>query len=198
MFNSYNNAPEFVRKFVDTTIDHEGDEYTNIKEDSGGKTKYGVTEKAALAKKKFWHLYGWDGDVQTMPLQFAQDLYVDEYYLTPKFNLVAEVSQMISAEIFDSSVNIGTRMPSLWLQQLLNVLNNSEAYYKDITEDGVIGKETTSALMAYIDKRGRVGIDVLYNMLNICQGKYYIDLAVKREKDESFIYGWIRNRVTFK
>lgn len=197
MFNSYNNAPEFVRKFVDTTIDHEGEEYTNIKEDSGGKTKFGVTEKAALAKKKFWHLYNWDGNMRTMPLQFAQDLYVDEYYLTPKFNLVAEVSQMIAQELFDSSVNIGPRMPSLWLQQLLNVLNNQQTFYKDIAEDGKIGSGTCAALRAYLSKRGKEGEKVLHNMLNVMQGYHYINLAIEKESQEKFLYGWF-NRVTFK
>lgn len=197
MFNSYNNAPEFVRKFVDTTIDHEGEEYTDIKEDSGGKTKFGVTEKAALAKKKFWHLYGWDGNMRTMPLQFAQDLYVDEYYLTPKFNLVAEVSQMISAEIFDTGVNCGYSLPSKWLQQLLNVLNNQQAFYKDITEDGKIGNGTCAALRAYLSKRGKEGEKVLHNMLNVMQGYHYISLAIKKESQEKFLYGWF-NRVTFK
>lgn len=198
MFNSYNNAPEFVRKFVDTTIDHEGEEYTNIKEDSGGKTKYGVTENAALAKKKFWHLYNWDGDMQTMPLQFAQDSYVDGYYLTPKFNLVAEVSQMIAAEIFDTGVNCGYSVPSKWLQQLLNVLNSQQTFYKDIAEDGKIGSGTCAALRAYLDKRGKEGEKVLHNMLNTMQGYHYINLATKREKDEKFVYGQFVNRVAFK
>ena len=198
MFSSYNNAPEFVRKFVDTTINHEGEEYTNIKEDSGGATKYGVTEKSALAKKKFWHLYGWDGDMQTMPLQFAQDLYVDEYYLTPKFNLVAEVSQMIAQEMFDTGINVGYSLPSKWLQQLLNVLNNQQTFYKDIVVDGKIGNGTCATLRAYLSKRGKEGERVLHNMLNVMQGHHYINLAIKREKDEKFVYGQFVNRVAFK
>lgn len=198
MFNSYNNAPEFVRKFVDTTIDHEGEEYTDIKEDSGGKTKFGVTEKAALAKKKFWHLYGWDGNMRTLPIQFAQDLYVDEYYLTPKFNLVAEVSQMIAQEMFDTGINVGYSLPSKWLQQLLNVLNNQQTFYKDIAEDGKIGSGTCAALRAYLSKRGKEGERELHNMFNVMQGYHYISLAINKESQEKFVYGWIKQRVEFK
>lgn len=198
MLNSYKNAPLFVRQFVDTTIAHEGDEFTNIKEDSGGRTKYGVTEKSALRAKQFWHLYNWDGNIETMPLQFAQDWYVYDYYLAPKFNLVAEVSQMIAEEIFDSGVNCGQGTASKWLQQLLNVLNNRQEFYKDISEDGNIGGGTIAALKAYLSKRGKEGELVLFNMLNVVQGSHYIQLAIKKESQEKFVYGWFNQRVNFK
>lgn len=197
MFNSYKDAPQFVKTFIDTTIKHEGDEYTNLENDSGGKTKYGVTEKSALRAKEYWHLYNWDGNIETMPKQFAQDWYVYDYYLAPKFNLVAEVSPMIAQELFDSSVNCGQGTASKWLQQLLNVLNNQQAYYKDISEDGKIGKGTITALKSYLGKRGATGEKVLYNMLNIMQGYHYINLAIKKESQETFVYGWFQ-RVNFK
>lgn len=198
MFNSYKDAPQFVKTFIDTTIKHEGDEYTNLVNDSGGATKYGVTEKSALRAKEYWHLYNWDGDIETMPKQFAQDWYVYDYYLAPKFNLVAEVSPTIAEEIFDSGVNTGQGTASKWLQQLLNVLNNQQAYYKDISEDGKIGNGTIAALKSYLSKRGATGEKVLYNMLNTMQGYHYINLAIKREKDEDYVYGQYLNRVGFK
>lgn len=197
MYNSYKNAPQFVKDFIDTTIKHEGDEYTNIKEDSGGETKYGVTKKSAERAKKFWHLYNWDGDISTMPKQFAQDWYVYGYYLSPKFNLVAEVSLMIAQELFDSGVNVGQGTASKWLQQLLNVLNNQQEYYTDITEDGKLGNKTIDALWSYFKKRGSEGEKVLYNMLNTLQGNHYIQLTIKREKDEKFLYGQFLQRVSF-
>lgn len=196
MFNSYRDAPPFVKTFIDTTIKHEGDEYTNLENDSGGATKYGVTEKSALRAKEYWHLYNWDGNIETMPKQFAQDWYVYDYYLAPKFNLVAEVSTMIAEEIFDSGVNTGQGTASKWLQQLLNVLNNQQAYYKDISEDGKIGNGTISALKSYLGKRGATGEKVLYNMLNTMQGHHYINLAIKKESQETFVYGWFQ-RVNF-
>ena len=197
MFNSYKDAPQFVKTFIDTTIKHEGDEYTNLANDSGGATKYGVTEKSALRAKKYWHLYNWEGNIETMPKQFAQDWYVYDYYLAPKFNLVAEVSPMIAEEIFDSGVNTGQGTASKWLQQLLNVLNNQQAYYKDISEDGKIGNGTIAALKSYLGKRGATGEKVLYNMLNTMQGYHYINLAIKKESQETFVYGWFQ-RVNFK
>lgn len=197
MLNSYKSAPLFVHQFVDTTIAHEGDEFTQIKEDSGGRTKYGVTEKSALRAKQFWHLYNWDGNIETMPLQFAQDWYVYDYYLAPKFNLVAEVSQMIAGEMFDSSVNIGSKYPILWLQQILNVFNSRETYYKDITEDGLIGGGTINALRLFINKRGLEGESTLYNLLNCMQGSYYVQIARNNSKNEVFVFGWASKRLKF-
>lgn len=197
MLNSYNTAPKFVQQFVDTTIKHEGEQFTNIADDSGGETKYGVTKKSAERAKQFWHLYNWDGNISTMPKQFAQDWYVYDYYLAPKFNLVAEKSLMIAEELFDSAVNTGQWTASKWLQQLLNVLNDQQKYYKDISEDGKIGSGTISALTSYLNKRGTQGEKVLHKMLNIMQGSYYINLAIKREKDEKFVFGWVQQRVNF-
>jgi typhoid toxin secretion A len=199
MLNSYKEAPNFVKTFIDTTIKHEGgDKYTNDPNDSGGETRYGVTKKSTLKYKEYFHLYHWDGNMKTLPLSFAQDLYAHEYFMIPKFNLVAEVSQMIAEELFDTSVNVGASRPSKWLQQLLNVLNNQQKLYKDISEDGFIGVGTVNALKAYLNKRGNEGEKVLYNMMNTLQGNHYIQLAIKREKDEKFVYGQFNGRVSFK
>ena len=199
MLNSYKDSLPFVQTYIDTTIKHEGgDKYTNDPNDSGGETKWGVTKKATLKYKEYFHLYNWNGDIKTMPLTFAQDLYAYEYYMVPKFNLVAKESQMIAQELFDTSVNVGVSRPSKWLQQLLNVLNNQQEYYKDISEDGLIGSGTVAALQAYLGKRGATGEKVLYNMLNTLQGNHYIQLAIKREKDETFVYGQFNGRVNFK
>lgn len=200
MLNSYKDSLPFVQTYIDTTIKHEGgDKYTNDPDDSGGMTRYGITNNTALGAKNYWSLYNsWDGDMKTLPLSFAQDLYAYEYFILPKFNLVAEVSQVLAQELFDSGVNTHPRTPSKWLQQLLNVLNNQQKIYKDISEDGDIGRSTMSALRAYLDKRGSEGEKVLYNMLNIMQGSFYIDLAIKKETQESFVYGWVKNRTSFK
>ncbi|AHK11139.1 lysozyme [Shewanella sp. phage 1/4] len=202
MLNSYNNSPQFVKTFIETTIKHEGgDKYTDDKNDSGGKTRYGVTEKATLKYKDYFHLYQWDGNMKTLPLAFAQDLYAHEYFMVPKFNLVAEVSQMVAQELFDTSVNVGTSRPSKWLQEELNLCNRREVDYKDIIADGKIGSKTISALEAFLGKRGSSGEVMLYNNLNCCQHQHYRQCALNEganDKDENFYVGWCENRLNFK
>lgn len=197
MCDAYKNSPSFVQGFIDTTIKHEGG-YVNDPNDSGGETNYGITKAVADKFKSSWVDYAWNGNMKTMPLQFAQDVYAQEYFFSPRFNLVAEKSQLIAQELFDTGVNTGTSRPSKWLQQLLNVFNNQQSFYKDIAEDGKIGAGTCAALQSFLDKRGKEGERVMYNALNIMQGSFYIDLATKREKDEKFVWGWINSRVDFK
>lgn len=197
MIGSYQNALKIVKDFVDQVIKVEGG-YVNDPSDSGGETNYGVTVAVAREFRSKWGAYSWDGTMKTMPLAFAQDVYSYKYFYKPKFDLIAEQSTLIAEELFDAGVNCGPSQPSKWLQQCLNVLNNLQAYYSDISEDGMIGARTANALEKFIDKRGEEGIKVLFNMLNCKQGSFYIDLATRREKDEKFVYGWILHRVSLK
>ncbi|EHG5664623.1 hypothetical protein J5K42_005041, partial [Salmonella enterica subsp. enterica serovar Kasenyi] len=61
--------------------------------------------------------------------------------------------------------------------------------------DGRIGPRTLNALRVYLEKRGKDGERVLLVALNCTQGERYLELAEKREADESFVYGWMKERV---
>jgi len=80
-----------------------------------------------------------------------------------------------------------------FLQRALNVLNNTGSLYRDLKVDGAIGSATVSALRGYLDGRDE---GTLVKALNCLQGAFYITLAERREKDERFVYGWFKNRVT--
>lgn len=202
MLNSYKDSLPFVQTYIDTTIKHEGgDKYTDDPNDSGGETKFGVTKKATLKYKEYFHLYNWNGDIKTMPLSFAQDLYTYEYYMVPKFNLVAKESEMIAQELFDSGVNVHPKHPSRWLQEELNLCNRRQLDYNDIAPDGNIGDNTIKALKAFLNKRGASGEKMLYNNLNCCQQHHYRECALNdgaNDKDELFYIGWCLNRLKFK
>lgn len=199
IFESYINAPVFVWDAVHHTIAVEGD-YVDNPDDTGGATRFGITKKTALKFKDTWSSYDWNGDMQTLPEEFAADIYTYDYYLQPNFDIIAEVSQEIAKEMFDTGVNLGKRKPSLWCQEFLNVMNNKGAYYDNITEDGYIGQQTQTAFAAYVRKRGQEGLKVMYNQLNCLQGAEYHRQAKDRtgELSETFIYGWLQNRVDFK
>ena len=78
----------------------------------------------------------------------------------------------------------------------MNVLNNRGQNYSDLKVDGDVGGKTLNALKAFMAKRGSSGESVLYNMLNSLQGAFYVTLAERREKDEKFVFGWFKNRVS--
>jgi lysozyme family protein len=72
------------------------------------------------------------------------------------------------------------------------VLNNREGLYRDLKVDGIIGLATVSALTRYLEQRDE---SALVKALNCLQGAFYIELAERREKDETFVYGWFKHRV---
>lgn len=162
--------------------------YSNNPSDSGGKTRYGITESVARS-------YGYKGDMRELPLQIAKDIYKKEYWDYLKLDQVDEISTLIAREMFEVGVNAGTRIAARILQQCLNVFNRGESDYMDIAADGRMGRATLIALTAFKRWRGEEGIKVLWKAMNCMQGAHYVTLAEAREKDEAFVYGWVKNRV---
>jgi lysozyme family protein len=83
----------------------------------------------------------------------------------------------------------------MFLQRGLNVLNRETYDYADIDVDGHMGSGTLGALKKYLAVRGEEGEKVLVSLLNCLQGAFYVSLAEERSKDETFVFGWFRNRV---
>src|SRR6185312_8631677 len=181
-----------IDQIIQQILAEEGAAYTNDPRDSGGPTKYGITQAALAA---------WRGhpvtaeDVQFLLMDEAAKIYRDRYYIKPGFDKVAALSPAIAYKLTDAGVNIGTGTVSMFLQRALNVFNQGGALYADVKVDGTIGAGTLCALNAYLAKRGKDGETVMLRALNDMQGARYIDLAEAQEKDEAFVYGWILNRV---
>lgn len=177
----------FVRHTIEHLIDLEG-EYSDNPDDAGGPTRWGITQ--AVARN-----YGYPGDMKEFPVGIAYDIYLDIYWRKPGFAQVALMSQTIAEELFDSGVNMGPKVPTEWLQRWLNAMNRQESDYHDIKVDGTAGLATIGALRAYLNRRGSEGELVLATALNCSQGARYLELAEGREANETFLYGWLRNRV---
>ncbi|ELF8380410.1 hypothetical protein RA893_005144, partial [Escherichia coli] len=118
-----------------------------------------------------------------------------DYWFGPRFDQVATLSPDIAAELCDTGVNMGPTVASRMLQRWLNVFNQQGRLYPDMDTDGRIGPRTINALRAYLQKRGKDGELVLVKALNCTQGDRYLELAEKREANESFVYGWMKERV---
>ena len=172
---------------IEILIGKEGDFVDNPK-DSGGATRWGITERVARR-------HGYEGAMKDFPRNQAVLIYRHEYFIAPGFADVFILSQSIGSELFDSGVNLGPSVPAIWFQRCLNVLNLEEKLYPDLLADGDIGPKTLAALSSYLKHRGAQGELVLLRALNCLQGARYIELAEKREKDETFIFGWLLHRV---
>jgi len=176
--------PDLKQKIINEIIRVEGG-FVDDPSDSGGATNFGITETVARA-------YGYFGSMRDLTREDAFNIYSDMYWDSIRGNGLAALSERVAEEVVDTAVNMGVKRASEFLQRALNVLNNREKYYSDISTDGIIGDGTLMALESCVFKRGD---EVLVKMLNCLQGAFYDDLAERRGKDERFIAGWFKHRV---
>lgn len=176
-----------IDSLIEGVIGREG-RYSNNPNDTGGETMWGITERVARAN-------GYGGPMAALPRETAKQIYFRNYVQRPGFAAIMQSSEQIAEELVDTGVNMGPAVAALMLQKALNGLNNQGQLYSDILEDGDVGPATLNALSAYLRKRGAEGEAVMLKALNCLQGARYIDLARARQKNEAFLYGWLRTRV---
>lgn len=157
-------------------------------QDLGGATNFGITERTAKT-------YGFTRPIETMQIAEAKDIYHAMYWQALKLDLIAHTSPLVAAEVFDTAVNMGAGRAVEMLQVSLNALNHGGTLYADIAEDGTLGQQTADALAAYLIARKADAEPVLLKALNCLQGARYIEISRARAANESFVFGWLRNRV---
>jgi lysozyme family protein len=163
--------------------------YGHNADDLGGATRFGITEEVARR-------HGWTGRMQDLPKSLSREIFIDDYIIGVSFDRVIELSPMIGEELVDTGVNMGQSWGALFLQQWLNVFNNKGEHWADLVADGFVGDKTITALRKFLTRRGAEGEKVMTAALNCSQGERYKDLALAREANETFAYGWMLNRVT--
>lgn len=176
-----------IETMIEATIGKEGG-YSNHPNDTGGETMWGIT--IAVARDN-----GYAGPMRDLPRAKAVEIYRQQYAVKPGFAAVAEIMPTVGEELFDTGVNMGPALPSLWLQEWLNVFNQQGALYPDLKEDGQLGGKTLDALRSFKAKRGSDAERVLLRALNCSQGERYKVLSQKRPANEAFTWGWLRTRV---
>lgn len=176
-----------VDQIIEGVVGREGG-FTDNPKDKGGPTRWGITQ--AVARQ-----YGYTGDMRTLPREVAKAIYLELYYVGPKFDQVHALSPRIAEELTDTGVNMGQAVAAKFLQRALNAFNREASIYPDITVDGQLGIRSLAALRAYLEHRGAEGEEVILKALNCLQGERYIGLAEGRPANEEFVYGWIRTRV---
>ncbi|EAN6187285.1 glycoside hydrolase family 108 protein [Salmonella enterica] len=170
-----------------TILDKEGG-YVNHSDDRGGPTNWGITLTTARAN-------GYMGDMRNLTRDQALKILEADYWCGPRFDQVAIISHSVAAELCDTGVNMGPLIPIKWFQRWLNVFNDQQRFYPDLLVDGQIGPRTLSALKFFLSNRGNEGEIILIRALNCSQGQRYLELAEQRQANESFIYGWMKERV---
>ena len=163
-------------------------EFSDDPADSGGKTRFGITE--AVAREN-----GYSGAMRDMSRDDAIRLYRAKYWAKPGLYLIAPLSAKVAEELLDTGVNMGTGTAGIFFQRALNALNRQGKDYADVKVDGAIGPGSAAAFKALLARRGALGETVTLIALNCLQGARYIELAEGREANEEFELGWLANRV---
>lgn len=176
-----------LNQIIDEILKKEGHR-SNHTDDLGGNTTWGITEDTARNA-------GYKGEMFDLTKDIARDIYTKLYILNPRFDEVHAISHLIGEELIDTGINMGQSIATKFLQRWLNVFNNKQAIFNDIAVDGHIGSATITALKAFLKHRGLEGEQVLSISLNCSQGGRYLDISEARERNETFIYGWMKNRV---
>jgi lysozyme family protein len=176
-----------VDELIEEVIEREGG-YVNHPADRGGATNWGVTE--AVARRQ-----GYTGEMRALPRSDAIAIYKRLYWLSPRFDAVAQRAPRLAAEMFDTGINMGTGTATGFLQRALNALNREGRDYPDLKVDRAVGPATLAALDAFLSKRGKAAEGVLLKAVEALQGAHYLNIAEARPSQEAFVYGWLANRI---
>lgn len=166
--------------FIDDIIAREGgDKETNNPADSGGRTKFGISEKA--------HPEAWaDGDVSRLE---AREIYRRVYILAEKFDRIPNL--LLMHQVVDHGVPSGPDTAARMLQQVVGV-----------KIDGEIGAKTIAAIVNYpngklfgVDVSGSALLNAAFRDARIL---HYATIAKRRPKDLEFLLGWIKRAQEFR
>jgi lysozyme family protein len=155
------------------TLVFEGSKFTNLSDDKGGPTKYGVTQKAYDAYLQSKSLASIS--VANIIMEQVQDIYFSNYWTPAK---CAQMTQNLAVVVFDTTVNSGQGRAIKTIQQIIGA-----------KVDGIIGQETIQKLANFDQNK-------LANDFLSSRQAFYKAIVEKDASQNMFLDGWLR-RVRF-
>ena len=153
----FNKAFEFL-------IKNEG-AYVFDKNDQGGKTKYGISQKAYPTL-----------NIKALTLADAKKIYYCDFWLKGKIEQIPDKN--VAIKFFDFIVNFGHRAATIVLQRALRSAGIN------VQEDGLIGSQTLSGVI-FSEPH------ILLAALKSEAAGYYRLIAAKNPSQQKFLNGWL-------
>ena len=136
--------------------------FTNLPNDHGGATKYGLSLRYLIAQGKLDPSFvdqadlNHDGvldlpDIEDMTLATAAPIYGQFFWTAPGFD---SLPPTFDAALFDEGVNGGTVTASKLLQSALNALWRTSISLEALVVDGGLGQITRGRLALSISQKG--------------------------------------------
>lgn len=167
---------------IGLVLEHEGG-YINHKNDRGGPTNFGVTQKTYSR---------WLGrpasieDVKNMTEETAREIYESLYLSGPRIHTLPDPPQTL---VLDMAINHGPRNAVRMLQRVINM-----AGFGPISTDGVIGPKTRRALERAVSEMG----NYFQNALVEERVKFFHRIVQRDPSQEVFLRGWLRRAESFR
>ena len=154
------------------TLGYEGG-LSNDKNDSGGLTKYGISQAS------YPNL-----DIKNLTLDQAKEVYKRDYWDACRCGEISD--KQLAMQIFDMAVNHGTGGAGKLVQKAINNLAGKEA----LIVDGAIGKMTIQAVN-YLDAKQ------LNNYIVRYRARFYAQICAKNQTQICFLEGWLNRCIGF-
>lgn len=164
--------------------------YVNHRNDPGGATKNGITERVARQ-------HGFRGDMRELPKRCtyegqvcAESIYFKDYIEKPGFLPLVAIDAAVAQEVIDTAVNMGPGRPSRFFQSAVNDICNTK-----LVVDGKIGPVTVKA---WADCRANLGprsCVAMLNHLDAAQQREYDRLVRNNTRLRVFARGWTNHRI---
>ena len=157
---------------------HEGG-YSNIKEDHGGATSFGISLLFLKGTPLSYGDINHDGhidwlDIKALTKEEAQEMYWDNFWIS----LYDKLPELTAIKVYDVAVNAGANRAHVLLQKALNALGSK------VATDGVIGKQTLLEVAKYKDA-------AILDAYCAQQAAFYKALVVAKPQNQRFLDGWL-------
>ena len=163
---------EKFKKAVEFVIKNEGG-YVFDKNDLGGVTKYGISQKAYPAL-----------NIKGLQREDAIKIYYCDYWLKGKFEQIPD--ENIATKVFDFTINFGQRASTIVLQRALRSVGIN------VQEDGLFGPQTLSATIFCCNpKNAKNRAKMLLTAIKSEAAGYYRLIAAKKPQQQKFLNGWL-------
>lgn len=156
-----------IHKLLDELIVREGVKDTNNPHDPGGRTKYGISERA--------HPEAWKNGPPTR--QVAEDIFFRMYMV--KSGFIYTTPDFLAEQLIDWGVTSGPLLVTMELQRILRV-----------PVDGKIGPITKGAL-------AEQNAEVVNTKVVIAHVLMLGRLVQKRPSQLTFLFGWLTRALSF-
>lgn len=189
---STSSSIPFAKAFA-ASMQHEGG-YANVQGDKGGETYMGISRVYWPSWPGWPVIDDWRSERinalqrDTMLTEHVRAFYRAQFWDRMRCDEVAQLSERIAMELFDTGVNMGVGRAVRFLQEALNMLNRGGRTYADIAVDGQIGRDTLNTLARCLQSQpgSKEGNEAL--ILNCMNGEQYI--AYKQNPQHEQFRGW--------